>query len=283
MKNGKITDLELKAKLKNSLYSKYKKYEEGLKEEVESLLGEETKAPKKVFTFITILMICLIALIVILAIKSKNPETSIGIAMFLIITTFIYTVFFKSMEWNIGTILFFTIHFGAFQGANIAMLVQVDLGLMYIPYILLFIILQYSYRIKKVSKEERTIYEKAKGLKRYISDYSLLKEKGLNDLVIWEDYLILAIALDVNKNVVNKLCDNIDTISQNTYGTVMYYSMLDTSLRTSFSDSISRASGGYSSGGSGYSGSSGGFSGGSSSGGRWRRWWTEVHLSNNEI
>lgn len=284
MHNGKITDLELKAKLKNGSFSRYREYVNDLKKEVESLFGEENKAPKRVFTFLIILMIGLIGLIIYLAIKSSQPEAAFGIAIFLGMTTLIYTMFFATIKWDLATVLFFIVHCGAFQMANIFMLGSAGVGWMYVPYIILFIVLQYAYRIKKAPKEEREIVEKAKGLKRYIRDYSLLKDKNLEDVTLWENYLILAIALGLNKKVIDKICvERLENSTNNMYVTFADYAILDTSLRNSFYNF--ERTGGFSgsSSGSSYSGSSGGFSGGSSSGGRRRRWWTEVHHSKYKI
>jgi preprotein translocase subunit YajC len=45
------------------------------------------------------------------------------------------------------------------------MLVNSGIGIMYIPYVLLFILIQYVVRVRKDSKEERQIIEMIKGLR----------------------------------------------------------------------------------------------------------------------
>ena len=42
---------------------------------------------------------------------------------------------------------------------------------------------------------------KMSGLKNYIKDYSKLREKDLNDLILWEDYLIYTIIFDLKGNL----------------------------------------------------------------------------------
>jgi hypothetical protein len=129
----------------------------------------------------------------------KQAELAFGLLMFLAITTVAYTAAFKSITPSVFTIVFFAIHCGMFQLANIGMLVQVGEGIMYIPYALLFILLQYAYRIERMSLEERQVKEQIKGLRRYIKDYSYLSNKDdIQEIVLWEDYFILAIALGLN-------------------------------------------------------------------------------------
>lgn len=148
---------------------------------------------------------------------------------------------------------------------------------MYLPYALLFILLQYAYRIERTSIEERQIKEELKGLRRYIKDYSYLSTKEeIQEISLWEDYFIMAIALGLNENVVNYFYDyckeNINDDFGNSLIAFSSYGIMSTTMASSF---ISYANSALvvssSRGGSSYSGSSGGFSGGSSSGGGGRR------------
>ena len=49
---------------------------------------------------------------------------------------------------------------------------------------------------KTYSKEVVEEIEKAKALSRYIKDYSMINEKDINDIVIWEGYLVYSVILD---------------------------------------------------------------------------------------
>ena len=277
-KKNEIDILKLQAKMKIAKQKNYWEFTKELNAEVEGVVGEIKRVPKKTIGFLVISMIILIALITSLSFITGVPEMCFMIAMFLGLTALVYSIFFAAISSNIGTVVFLGIHFTAFQSANIAMLIQAGIGMMYIPYILLFILIQYVIRIKKSSKEERQIKEQIKGLRRYIKDYSLLSEREeLNQIALWEEYFILAIALGLNKKVINNWYEygqnyigdsNLETSLCNIGG----YTYIATAMMPAFNSYVHASSRNYSSSGSGFSGSSGGFSGGSSSGGGGRRW-----------
>ena len=276
-KNHSIDVLKLKQKLKTSSYRYYKNYKTKLNSKKDGLFGEKAKPNKKVTTFLGIAMAILVIFMVFIAFKT-DPEMSFGVLMFLLITTVAYTAAFKSISFNLFTVGFFTVHCGMFQIANIFLLKEAGELAMYIPYVLLFILLQYAFRIEKSSKEERQVLEQIKGLRRYIRDFSSLSEKeDIGQLTIWEDFFILSIALGLNKRVVNYFYDYCKDNFNDNFGTSLAgfssYSIMSTSLATSFVSYAHRTTiTSSSSGRSSYSGSSGGFSGGSSSGGGGRRW-----------
>ena len=276
--SNEIDMLKLQAKMKISKQRNYLKFRKELNSETEGIFGETKKVPKKLITMLAISMIALIAFIAILSIITGFIEVSFGIVMSLGITAVVYSVCFATITFNIFTTIFFIFHFGGFQVGNIVMLSQVKLGIMYIPYILLFILIQYVVRVKRSSKEERTIKEQIRGLRRYIKDYSLLsKREEINEIVLWEDYFILAIALGLNKKVINNWYEygqnyvgssNLETSLYNIGG----YTYMSAVMMPAFHSYAHMSLQSYSSSGSRFSGSSGGFSGGSSSGGGGRRW-----------
>ena len=108
--------------------------------------------------------------------------------------------------------------------------------------------------------------EKWKGLKKYMEDFSLLDEKEVPSIEVWEQYLVYATALGIADKVLKQLktvYPNIDTDTLNT-STCMYF-MYHSNFSTSFSSAISSSiSSSYSSS----TGGGGGFSGGGG-GGRW--------------
>ena len=271
-KDKNSIDLEkLNAKMKRSTGSGYKKFINKIEEQIEGYFGDNTKGSKRPFTLSVILMIIMITIIGLISIKIE-PMMAMMIIMFLGITTLVYSIFFSTFPLNLFTILFMGVHFSAFEGAIIGMMATSGLGVLYIPYIILFVFIQYTQRIKKLSKEEREIREQIKGLRRYIRDYSKISEKSLENIVIWEDYLIIAIALKLNKKTINYFYDyckqNLNNefgVSLNSFGTYYY---MDTVCHSTFDNYVRSYTQMHSSSGSSYSGSSGGFSGGSSSGGR---------------
>lgn len=256
---------KLNAKMKRNNGKGYKKFINKLEEQKESYFGDSSEASKKPFIISIVLMIIMIFLIGIMTMSINSAMTSVLIST-LVITTIVYSVFFMTIGENISATIFMLIHFSAFSAAIIFMFVKCDIGIMYIPYIMLFIIMQYAKRIKKLSREERETKEQIKGLKRYLKDYSKIEDKNLDSMVIWEDYLIIAIALKLNKKTINYFYDycrnNLNNdfgYSLNSFGTYHYMNTMRRHTFNNYSSNSYRSS---------YSGSRGGFSGGSSSGGR---------------
>ena len=106
-----------------------------------------------------------------------------------------------------------------------------------------------------------------KGLKKYMEEFSLLKEREIPELVIWEKYLVYATAFGIADKVLKQLkivypnIDKMDNFNTSTYMYFMYHSNFNTNFVSAINTSVSSA---YSSG----SGSGGGFSGGGGFGGR---------------
>ena len=108
---------------------------------------------------------------------------------------------------------------------------------------------------------------KWKGLKKYMKEISLLKEKEVPDIVIWEKFLVYATVFGISDKVLKQLkvvYPNIEEITMAGNYTYMNV-MINTNFARSFSSAVSTSmSSAYSSA----SGSGGGFSGGGG-GGRW--------------
>jgi len=117
-----------------------------------------------------------------------------------------------------------------------------------------------------------------KGLKKYMEDFSLLKEREVPELVVWERFLVYATVFGIAEKVIKQLkivYPNFEELSNG----ITTYSYMNLMMTTNFSNSFSHAisssinssiSSTYSSG----SGSGGGFSGGGGfgGGGGRRRW-----------
>jgi len=279
MTNGEVDLLKLKSKLKNSNGSGYRSFKDRLLRRKESLFGETKKVPTSVKTILDISMVLLIIFIAIISsMLAEEKEIAIGIVIFLGMTTFIYTLIFQKIEFNAFTVIFLIFHCGMFQIGNIAMLTTAGTAALYIPYVLLFVLIQIIDRIVIYSKEELQLKEQIAGLRRFIKDYSMLEEKGIEHITLWEDYLILAIALKLNNKTINYFYDyckeNINDDFGKSLNYIGTYSVMHNSFSTTF-NSYQKAYTSYTSksSSSSYSGSSGGFSGGSSSGGGGRRRW----------
>lgn len=128
--------------------------------------------------------------------------------------------------------------------------------------------------------------EKWKGLKRYMEDFSLLNEKEVPALILWEKYLVYATAFGIADKVLKQLKIRYPELADETYlinnGYMYLYMMNRCNLNTvvasgmqkAYSTGLSeRAARNYSSGG----GYGGGFSGGG------RRWPVEAGRHGRKI
>lgn len=273
-----IDMLKLSAKMKNSLGVGYISYKNKIKEKMKEMFGEEDKSTSKLKFVMSILMAVLILIIVFCAIKTgKDSDGNIGILMFLGMITFIFSIIFSAMNLDNALAL---VYGGVFQICILSMMNSLGVGLLYIPYILMFITLMYSTKMKKYSKSQMEMKEKIKGLRRYLRDYSFIKDKEVEDMMIWEEYLIAAIALGLNRRTINYFYDycreNLNSEFSSSLRTSDSYSAMYSNYGGSFYSYASHGdvrSSSSSGSGSSFSGSSGGFSGGSSSGGGGRRRW----------
>ena len=123
-----------------------------------------------------------------------------------------------------------------------------------------------------------------KGLKNYMDDFSLLKDKQVPDLVLWEKYLVYATAFGISKKVIEQLKVVYPQMSDPNYYNNRNYTYLylmsdtrfgdnfigniDNMMKSAYNAASNAYTAAHSSDSSG-SGGGGGFSGGG--GGRWRR------------
>lgn len=149
-------------------------------------------------------------------------------------------------------------------------------SIMILPISIVFIInTVYCYKIMKrinvLTQAGLDQQEMWKGLKKYMEDFSLLKEREVPELVLWEKYLVFATAFGIAGKVLKQLkmvypnIDQTDMMNTSAYMYFMYHSDFDTSFSSAISSSIASAT--MSSG----SGAGGGFSGGGGFGGGGRR------------
>ena len=52
-------------------------------------------------------------------------------------------------------------------------------------------------------------FTRAQGLKDYIVDYSLMKERDIESTIIWDEYLAYAVAFGIPNKITNKFCENL--------------------------------------------------------------------------
>ena len=125
-------------------------------------------------------------------------------------------------------------------------------------------------KINKFTQKGVNEIEQWVGLKKYMEDFSLLNEREVPDIVIWERFLVYATVFGIADKVIKQLkmvYPNFDQLPMNDHA--MMYLMLNTDFNNSFSSAVSTTmSSTYSSA----TGGGGGFSGGGGGGGG-RRWW----------
>lgn len=279
-----IDILTLSKKMEYSTGSGYRTYKKNLESSKEALFGAPTKAPKKILIVAIIAMVALIGIISISAITVSNGyEEGTMIPVFLGFITFVYSIIFASVGSQVPVLIFLFFHCGAFQIGCLVMMITSGVGWLYIPYLICFAFIQYLIRIKKYSREEREAISKIKGLRNYIKDYSMLRSRDglVENIALWEDYFILAIALGLNNKTIDYFYNYGKEQMASNLGMSMHYTNTYMDFHYAMYNSFYSYQRGYtsysssSSSGSSFSGSSGGFSGGSSSGGgggrRWRR------------
>lgn len=287
-----IDMLTLAKKMENSSGFGFRTYKKNLESEKESLFDKPAKAPKKILWLAILAIIAIIGIITVSAtiVSDEYMEEILMLPLFLGFITLIYLPMFATVGSQLFALLFLIFHCGAFQFACFMIMHESNVGWLYIPYLLCFIFIQYLIRIRKYSREEREAIAKIKGLRRYIKDYSMLRSKDgiVENIALWEDYFIIAIALGLNKKTINYFYHyGKEQVSSN-LGMSMHYTHTYTDFHYPVYHSFYSYQRGYttysssSSGGSSYSGSSGGFSGGSSSGGGGGRRWRRRTLLKNE-
>lgn len=102
-------------------------------------------------------------------------------------------------------ILFFLIN-KYWMPVNIEAIIYVTLLFLLLG--VLDIALNYSYENKTIyalSKKGNKLHKDLMGLKMYLKDYSMMSSKSINELELWDEYMIYSIILNDNKKVQNEI------------------------------------------------------------------------------
>lgn len=168
-------------------------------------------------------------------------------------------------------ILILLISFGFFATTVTKVISKIFLILAVVELVL---ILWFLRRFNGLTQKGANEREKWKGLKNYMEDFSMLDEREIPELVLWEKFLVYATAFGIADKVIKQLKVKFPELNNEEYLRTNYaymYMAFNTNNDFNFIDSMSSSIGSsmnYSSG----SGAGGGFSGGGG-GGRRRRWW----------
>ena len=148
-----------------------------------------------------------------------------------------------------------------------------NIGIPWVVLIAMGILLVVDIVLENKAKKKISVYtqkgideqDKWIALKRYMQDFSLLKEKEVPDLVLWEKFLVYATAFGISEKVIKQLkivYPEYNNLDYSVYPNMYIFMHMD------FNKSFNSVSNSMSSTFSSASGGGGGFSGG---GGRWRR------------
>ena len=185
--------------------------------------------------------------------QAKDHSSNSGIAVIQIVFLVLFLLFAFIMSMEIQDIRIMSI-----------MIISTLLGIVSITKKIVL-----TKRINPYTQNGVNEIEAWKGLKKYMEHFSLLNEREVLEIEIWERFLVYATAFGIADKVIEQLkiaYPNFEEITGTNYS--MMYLMMNTDFNNSFSSAISSSvSSAYSSG----SGAGGGFSGGGGGGGG--RWW----------
>ncbi len=84
------------------------------------------------------------------------------------------------------------------------------MGIFFFPAIIVAKIIAYvKYGLGKRTKKGEELLEQIYGLKNFLKDFSIIKERKLEELYLQEHYLVYALTLGVNNKVDNEILDKI--------------------------------------------------------------------------
>ena len=116
-------------------------------------------------------------------------------------------------------------------------------------------------RLTQAGIDER---EKWKGLKKYMEDFSLLNEKEVPAIEVWEEFLVYATVFGIADKVIKQLklvypeIENMDNFNTASYVYLMSHTDFNSSFSSAINSSISSTMSSGSGGGGGFSGGGGG-------------------------
>lgn len=189
--------------------------------------------------------------------QAKEQNDTIGVVVIQPIFLLLFLIFILAMVYgeNIG----FNI------GINATLIITSLLGILSIGKKVRIL-----RRVNPFTQQGVNEREKWKGLKKYMEDFSLLNEREVKDVEIWERFLVYATAFGISEKVIKQLkiaYPNFEQLTGKDY--TMMYLMMNTNFNHSFTSSVtSSISSTYSSA----TGGGGGFSGGGGGGACRRRW-----------
>ena len=152
-----------------------------------------------------------------------------------------------------------------FAEMNVAKLILIPISLMLILTINTIVLAMMAAKVNVLSQKGVDEKEKWKAFKKYMEEFSLLKDKEVPALVLWEKYLVFATAFGISEKVLKQLkvvYPEIIDMDSAMYNYTYIHIMNSVNIGNCINNSV------YSAVGSSGSGAGGGFSSGGG-GGRW--------------
>lgn len=161
------------------------------KSKIINYVNKKTNKANIIFSFIIVLITFIISIIL-----SNNLVNDIGYGIFFMIGySLLVSVIEKSDSTRVAHgAIFFAVYFGV-GGVNIYKIALL------ITAFLTFILIYIDDKIIIVKGQNGQVVDKALGLKRYIQDFSNIKNYKLESMQLWDEYYIYSIALGINKVV----------------------------------------------------------------------------------
>ncbi|WNY23744.1 hypothetical protein MmiHf6_10590 [Methanimicrococcus hongohii] len=114
------------------------------------------------------------------------------------------------------------------------------------------------------TKDGRVFYLKWKNFEKYLTDYSLIEKYPPASVIIWDHYIVYAMALGVAEEALKNMNLAVPTgqMSASHFGIIYYYPLFYTGMGRAYASSTPSNNGGGGGGGFGGGGIGGGFGGG---------------------
>lgn len=178
----------------------------------------EKKESNGIKLLATFNLLLILIIIFVYTLFSKDPSTIPFVIISYIISTVVYTALIQSTKRseNIVFNIFTVMHFTMFQLIIYSIEKNSQVEIMHIPYLVGFIALNYILKKNELSAKENEIIMKLKALRNYIKDFSLLNEKDIEYINLWQQYLVMAIMFGLPKKILKRICENLDTYGSET-------------------------------------------------------------------
>lgn len=169
-----------------------KKYEEEIKNETYKKFGREDKLYKGLKKFVNVItIIVVIAISALIATTTKKVQYGTTTFFHLGVITILFTLLIKVTKHNDSATITFSILAVAYILIVAQYLTMINCQMLMLPFLLMFIILQYAVNLRGLSQKMADERENIRLYIEYLENISITK-KIENDKINWENNLIIA-------------------------------------------------------------------------------------------